>query len=484
VQQHTFNKFLARQTWLKLHLYLALSAGLIFVLIGFTGSISIYREALDELLNPQLVIENPQSDYQSLDRIMDAVRSAHPDRHGEWTLEMPNSPHSMMTAWFEKPRETYFERYAPLMVSINPYTADIVDSRFWGQTFTTWLLDLHTQLLMGDTGWNIVGWCGLLLPVSVLSGLYLWWPGITRLSPVFSIRLKSGLMLFLLDLHRLTGLVSAPVLFVLALTGVNLSFPGLLEGLSGSTGMAHGATGKTITSTAQPNDHPTLLEAAEFIARGPFPDAEVRRVTTPDGASGVYRVNLRQKTEINRRHPYTTVWVDRWSSQIKEVRNPAAFGLGERLITWMWPLHTGEMTGKVGRFVWFLSGQSLFFLYISGLFRWLCRTGKVENREFKPEKFKILALSFQKTSISLLSQLLRLVALSPKVLWISRLKSGWLQVVKAIYQNTLVQVDLILPQIKTGLINRSKPFFQTIPPFLSDLLKRCVAYALVKLNAK
>jgi len=55
VQKHTFNKFLARQTWLKLHLYLALSAGLIFALIGFTGSISIYREALDELYQSQQV---------------------------------------------------------------------------------------------------------------------------------------------------------------------------------------------------------------------------------------------------------------------------------------------------------------------------------------------------------------------------------------------------------------------------------------------
>jgi hypothetical protein len=30
--------------------------------------------------------------------------------------------------------------------------------------------------------------------------------------------------------------------------------------------------------------------------------------------------------------------------------------------------------------LWFLSGQALFFLYLSGLFRWLCRRGVIKDR--------------------------------------------------------------------------------------------------------
>ncbi len=194
--------------WLKLHLYLALSAGLIFALLGLTGSISVYREELDELLNPQLVIEQPQNSYQSLDKIMASVKKAHPDRYGSWTLEMPRTPHSMMTAWYEKPRETYFELYAPLMVSVNPYTAEVVASRFWGQTTSTWLLDLHTQLLLGKSGWQAIGICGLLLIVSVGTGLYLWWPGVTGIWQALKIRHQLGWMQLVFDLHRMTGLLA------------------------------------------------------------------------------------------------------------------------------------------------------------------------------------------------------------------------------------------------------------------------------------
>ncbi|MGR8953682.1 MAG: PepSY domain-containing protein, partial [Gammaproteobacteria bacterium] len=74
-----------RAVWLKLHLFLALSAGFLFALLGLTGSLSIYREEIDLLLNPGLVIDEPSGDYQPLDNIIAAVRAAHPDRQGAWT---------------------------------------------------------------------------------------------------------------------------------------------------------------------------------------------------------------------------------------------------------------------------------------------------------------------------------------------------------------------------------------------------------------
>jgi uncharacterized iron-regulated membrane protein len=391
---------LQRTTWIKVHLYLALSAGFFLALMGLSGSLSLYHEDIDELLNPQLVIEEPQDKYQSLDRIMASVRAAHPNRYGSWTLEMPRTPHSMITAWYDKPTETYFELYAPLMVSVNPYTGEVVASRFWGQTAATWLLDLHTQLRLGRLGWNAVGVLGLLLIVSCGSGLYLWWPGIRALGQAFKFRHQSGMMLLAFDLHRLLGLFSAVALIVLASTGVLLSYPFVLETLAGASGMEHGETGRTITSTAIPNNHPTGLAAASFVAQGPFPRAELRRVTTPAGDTGIYRINLRQRSEINRRHPYTTVWVDRWSGQIKEVRNPDRFSTGETFATWIWPLHTGEALGATGRLAWFLAGLSLFVLYVSGLLRWLCRIGRLKDREvnfraLRPLLYRMQALLYR-----------------------------------------------------------------------------------------
>ncbi|TAN47482.1 MAG: PepSY domain-containing protein [Methylococcaceae bacterium] len=376
-----------REKWLRYHRYLALGAGLFFALLGLTGSLSVYRTALDELLNPQLVIDAPGKEYLPLDRIMAAVRQAHPRRDGAWTLEMPTSERGMMTAWYEQPHETIGEYYAPLMVSVNPYSAEVVASRFWGATATTWLLDLHTQLCAGRRGWNAVGALAVLLMLSLVSGLYLWWPGRQRLWQALALRHDLGVVRLAFDLHRAVGLSAALALFLAAFTGFHLSYPALLETLTGAPGMHHGTDSSDIRSTAVPNNTPVRLGSAEFIARSPFPSAELRRITTPDGNAGVYRVNFRQIGELNRTHPFTLVWVDRWSGQIQAVRNAAQFSAGQTFMTWIWPLHTGEAYGATGRFIWFIAGLTPLLLYVSGVLCWLHRRGLFRDR---PVDFALL----------------------------------------------------------------------------------------------
>jgi uncharacterized iron-regulated membrane protein len=385
------SKYLTRAVWRKTHLYLALTGGFFFALISLSGSLNVYRAELDSFLNPHLVIEQPQQHYQSLDNILAAIKAAHPNRLGSWTLELPQSPQEMLTAWYEKPQETYFDYYAPLLVAVNPYTAEVVDSRFWGQTLMTWLLDLHTQLHLDAFGWQCVGVLGCLLMVSVLTGLYLWWP-VGGVRKAFAFKIKQGLMRLLMDLHRWLGLCSAGTLLILAFTGVQLSYPQVLETLTGAEDMGHGNNGKPVLSKAQPTNRPVRLEAAEFVARGAFPKATLRRVTTPVGDSGTYRINLRQAGEVNQKHPFTMVWIDRWSGQVKAVRDPKKFSAGERLMTWMWPLHTGEALGATGRFVWFLAGLCPAYFYLSGLLHWLHKCGVVRDRPVRWDCLRWAAL--------------------------------------------------------------------------------------------
>jgi len=369
-----------RRLWLKAHVYLALGLGFLFALLGLTGSLSIVRDGIDELLNPRLTVGQAAGEYQSLDKIMAAVRAVHPDRHGEWVLEMPRSPQGMMTAWYEKPHETFGELYAPLMVAVNPYTAEVVASRFWGHTFATWIEDLHTNLQLGLFGARMVGLLGLALAASVLSGLYLWWPGLHAMRRGFRVRHREGWMRLLHDLHGLAGLAVAPVLLLLALTGLHLAYPNILETLAGASGMGHGEDGPAIRSTAVPNNHPVSLAEAVVIARGPFPHAEVRRIATPAGEDGTYRVNLRRPGEVNIRHPATMVWVDRWSGQIRAVRNPNLFTAGQAFVSRLWPLHTGEAFGAAGRLLGFVAGLVPLLLYLTGLAQWLNKRGLVRDR--------------------------------------------------------------------------------------------------------
>ena len=44
-----------RKLWLKVHLYLGLFAGAVFVLVGLTGSLLAFELPLDEMLNAKLM---------------------------------------------------------------------------------------------------------------------------------------------------------------------------------------------------------------------------------------------------------------------------------------------------------------------------------------------------------------------------------------------------------------------------------------------
>ena len=375
---------LSRTLWLKLHGVLALSVGLLLVVIGITGSVCVYRESLDAWLNPPLTVEVGSQKPLSLDAVLARVREAHPDRHGVWTLEMPRSPNGVITAWFESPRETIGAFYAPLMVSVSPYSGEVVASRFWGQTLMTAVVDWHSHLQLGAEGRQWLALMAVVLMLMVVSGLLLWWPGWVRVLRVLRYHHCVSLFDLVKAWHRWLGFTSAGLLLVLAFSGFHLAYPPLLALLTASEGMGHGEEGAAVRSTAVPNDRPVTLAQAVLIARGPYPSAEVKRISTPRGESGTYRVNLRQPSEIEQQHPFTVVWVDRWSGQIRAVRQLNQLSAGQRFAAWMWPLHTGEAFGAWGRFLVFLAGFMPLVLYVSGVMLWLRRRGMVADRAMNP----------------------------------------------------------------------------------------------------
>lgn len=163
-------------------MYLGLSAGFIFAIAGLTGSALVFYVELDEILNPQLRIEvsDTQKNLQSYEALFQSLNHVHPERQNSWRLEMPRNENSMIVARYYKPKETEHLHFAPYMVWLNPYTAEVISSRLWGDTIMTWIYDLHYTLLLDSTGKIIMGILGSFLIALLLSGIYLWFPTKTQ----------------------------------------------------------------------------------------------------------------------------------------------------------------------------------------------------------------------------------------------------------------------------------------------------------------
>ena len=368
--------------WLKLHLWFGLSLGLIFVLAGLTGSILVFYVELDEILNPELNIssEQTQRPVKTLEDIYQALRKAHPERTGAWRLEMPRHGQAMVLARYYKAKETAHLHFAPLMAWVNPYTAEVVSSRFWGTFVMTWLYDLHIALLLDKTGTIVMGIIGLFLLTATGAGVYLWWPKTGKFKAALTFKRNASRERFIYDLHKVGGISSFFVLFLLLLSGVVLELPDYVNPLIDR--LSPLAKNPEVHSNLTGGIPRISLDQAVTSALARYPQAKLRWLETPANENGTYHTRLYQAGEPGERFPKTIVWIDQYTGQILAVRDPRSERAGNTFLDWMHPLHNGEIAGLTGRIVVLLSGLFPALLYYTGFIRW--RQKKIAESRKKP----------------------------------------------------------------------------------------------------
>lgn len=357
----------ARKWWLAAHLWLGLTLGALFALLGATGSALVFYLELDRWLHPE-IRASASGPAATPDAIVAALRRALPARDGPWRIELPLTPGAPLMARYLSAPEKADHAFAPLIVTLDPSTLAITSERFWGEFALTWIYDLHYSLLLGHAGRAAVGYAGLAVLVSLLSGLWLWWPGRGRVAAALRPRLRPGSARRNYDLHVLSGLYGLPLVLVLCLTGAALALPeetrALLRPLSPA---APAPALPPLAATASPAVGAT--QALE-MARRRFPAAEPRWLETPGAHGGPWRIVLHQAGEPGRRFPRTQVWIDPASGALLAERDPRRDGAGDTLLRWLHPLHNGEAFGLPGRLLAFVGGLLPVLLFATGLIRW------------------------------------------------------------------------------------------------------------------
>lgn len=361
-----------RPLWLKFHLYLGLSAGLIFVLAGLTGSLLVFYVEIDELLNPQLQISAAQAQQpsQPYENLLQALHKTHPERTGAWRMEMPRHSQAMVMARYYKPKETAHLHFAPYIAWLNPYTAEVVSSRFWGQSLMTWLYDLHYELLLDKTGKILMGIIGGLLLIVSLTGLYLWWPAsFNKVKTALTFKRRSSSERFIFDLHKINGFYSWIILLILLISGILLELPDTFNPMINQLSPLYKMPEPT--SVSQTGQQRMTVDRIVNLARQRYPQAQLRWIETPKSPEGTYRIMFYQDGEPSRRFPKTMIWLDQYSGKILAIHDPLLQNSsGDTFITWLHPLHSGEIAGLTGRWLIFLSGFIPAILYVTGFMRW------------------------------------------------------------------------------------------------------------------
>lgn len=359
-----------RERWRRVHLWLGLSLGTVFALLGLTGSLLVYYTELDAWLNPPLQWQPGDGRVTNWDGVWRAIERAHPDRPHGWRIELPPGGEGIVTARYLKPVETRERSFAPLLVSVHPRTHAVVSQRFWGEFAMTWVYDLHYTLLMGTEGRTVVGVLGLALLASLGTGVVLWWPrSQAQWGQAWTAKGGAARPRRTWDQHRLMGVYGSLVLAVLAGTGVMLALPQWVEPAVGRLSPVRSLPSPTSLEPEAGAWRLTLDEALS-VARARLPGAVPRWVDTPDGPLGTFRFRMQQAGEPSDRFPRTFVWVDAWRPQVLAAHEAAGRSGGEAVLAWLHPLHNGEAFGAGGRALVAVAGLVLPALWVTGLVRW------------------------------------------------------------------------------------------------------------------
>ncbi len=365
-----------RRMWRQFHLYLGLFAGFLFAFSGLTGSVLVFYQDIDEVLNPALLTVTPGDEYARLAEIAVAARSAAPDNAKPTRLYFPRHPQASMKIRFSVPSAG---QDVLLDVMVNPFTAEVLGQRQWGGYLMSFLYKLHYTLLAGDTGETIVGVMGLLLMFSLVSGIVLWWPKLSKFFQAFTFRRSTNGTRFMYDLHKTMGAYAALVLLVIAFSGVYMIFPQYVKPVVGMVSPLTVIAPAQLSVSADAGTERLDIDDISEIAKDRFPQTELQRIYFPAAVGGAYRVIMRQPREVRKTSGSTQLWVEPSGGNVLAVQTPQTLSGGDTFLAWMFPLHNGEAFGLSGRIVVFVMGFIPTILYVTGLVVW-CRKRKARIR--------------------------------------------------------------------------------------------------------
>lgn len=354
-----------RHAWRRFHLALGLGLGGLFALLGLTGSVLVFYVEIDRWLHP--LARQPGVARPPLEAYVTQLNTRFPERTGAWRLEFPADAAAPVTARYYQPVERAEREFAPLLVTLDPLTTEVLRQRFWRDDALTWIYDLHYTLLADRSGRWAVGALGVFLLMSLVSGLRLAWPRGRKWRGLLRLRPRRGAARATYDLHLASGVYGGLVLLVLAITGAVLALPELAKPVAQRAAPLFESPSLVVQPGAAPR-----LPLDELVARAQrvFPGARLAWIETPAHARAALRVNFHQAGEPGTRFPRTNVWLDPYSGAVLATRDGLREGAGDVFLNWMHPLHNGEALGLAGRLIVFVGGLLPSLMLATGLLRW------------------------------------------------------------------------------------------------------------------
>lgn len=362
-----------RKWYGKWHTWAGITAGFVLIIVSLTGALLVFEQELDVWLNPQLFEYQETGAILSFEEVVNQVSEDHP----EWKV----------TRIFiqEKKNDAYLVIVKDLrkQVIVNPYTAKVAGTRVYRKTVMGFIRNLHRTLLIPFVGRYIVGLCSLACVILMITGLRQWLPSKTKqLKTRLKIRLDAGKRRVNYDTHNALGFYFAPIISLIALTGVMITFSQIILLFLFLLNFQSPQSIASILdqrSTYVANQAPIGITKAEELVKERMLDAKVLGVSLPHDSTGTYEMNVWQPapSKVGDR---SLVFIDQYSGATVFSTDKKELQLGKVYLNWVTPVHYGTFGGLFTRILALVASLITAVLFLTGFYIWYGRWKKRQNR--------------------------------------------------------------------------------------------------------
>ncbi|WP_035774003.1 PepSY-associated TM helix domain-containing protein [Asaia astilbis] len=375
----------SRNALVLAHRYIGLSLAPLLIVISLTGSLSVYRNELDAMLNPDFFRTQTVDRHLPLSVLLERIQQQHPDQP-VIALEYRPGLHETVHAYLT-PGRNAAKLPEPDEIFLDPGDAHELGARFTEgcclnrRALFPFIYRLHYSLAAGQTGLWIVGLTALVWSLDCVTGLLLTFPAIVppwrrafwaAWSPAWKILRPRHILRLLFDLHRACGLWLWFLLLGMAISGVALALgPQLFQPAIRSL-FPMAPLSEEIALPGGP--HVLTLDAAEqralevVHAHGWTAHPAALMLTHAPDRALFYLFSDTGELPSGFGSPLITIALDTGATT-QAVFAPQG-KLGDLILQGQDPFHSGRLAGSVGRALVCLSGVVTALLTVTGVLIW------------------------------------------------------------------------------------------------------------------
>lgn len=346
------------------HFWSGLISAPILIIAALTGALLVFQEELEPMVTSARI--TVEGEPQEASTLLNQARALEPGVHFT-RLSLPFEEDRVWQLEGERNGETVSFLW-------NPYQGRISEVRHGGHFFD-FVTRVHRNLAGGTVGRLLVEIATCWGLISLLSGLYLWWPrGKNKYAGVWYPRNHGGKRRVLKDWHTVLGFYSAVASAAILFTGLlfTLVWGTLVFALASTTGTLP----KTFTDPAKvepaPGQEPADLQLV-LNTIADFRDLKGVIVRFPKKPSQAYRVDFENDRALS---DSARILINPYTAEMMQAETWSDLSPLSKTLLSFYPIHSGGIFGLPTKIIAVLSCLAIVFLSFSGILMWWWRSKK------------------------------------------------------------------------------------------------------------